>query len=77
MALVVTASTDLTNNHVIDGSCFEPVGVNKLSEKQRRQAGNLLFLVTEKRDASIEGEKMADGGKQRLGKTKKKCRVLQ
>jgi len=46
-------------------SCFKPVDVNKLTDKQRRQAVNSLFFVTEKRDGRIKGRTVADGSKQR------------
>jgi len=40
-----------------DRSCFKPLDVNKLADKQRRQAMNSLFFITEKIElVELKGE---------------------
>jgi len=58
------AVTEMKQLH--DRSCFKPLDLNKLTDKQRRQAMSSLFFITEKRDGKIKGRTVADGSKQRL-----------
>jgi len=57
--------------HLHDTSCLKPADVNKLTDKQRRQAMKSLFFITEKREGRIKGRTVADGSKQRLWINKK------
>jgi len=48
------AVTEMKLSH--DRSCFKPLDVNKLTDKQRRQAMNSFFFVTEKKMVESKGE---------------------
>ena len=62
------AITEMKQLH--DRSCFRPIKVNDLTDKQRRAAMNSLIFLTEKRDGRIKGRTCADGSKQRTWMSK-------
>ena len=51
-------------------TCFKPRHPNELTPQQRRKAMESLMLLTEKRDGTIKGRKVADGSKQRTWMSK-------